>query len=380
MTGTSDLDRFPVGYALTDYPERVRLPVEALRAAGQIDDQAIATVLLGAPRADQRHLFLYHLLVVKGLRDAKVDVDDTVAMAAAVGRRVDFRWSRRRWLDEHNRLSRWATLKTLATNGHVYALDHYREHLPDHWPGYLIPTSRRLGMEGLRQRHCVASYDARIASGQCAIAVVFIQQKRWTVELLLTGNPKHPLHARQMRGFLNREANDEERAVIRSVLNLPPDYVPRTSDTRTVAERPDPIRELESALPVLRDAGVVVVQLEFDGSGDSGMLDQPRCLDAEGQEVSLAGLTCTVPRGAMDGRLSSVNVPVEEVIYEASERYLDSTDVDWYNNDGGYGHFEINVVAGEFTCEVNVRYTESTCEHFEEISLDPGDTEAQAAA
>jgi len=371
--------------SLDVYPDRVRLPVQALRAAGQIDDQAIATVLLGAPRTDQRHLFLYHLLVVKGLREAKVDVDDTVAMAAAMGRRVDFRWSRRRWLDEHNRLSRWVTLKNLAAVGHVYELDFYRERLPEQWAGYLIPNSRRLGMEGLRQRHCVALYDARIATGQCAIAVVFIEHTRWTVELLPTGNPQHPLHARQIRGVLNREPNREERAAVLSMLDLPQDLAPRVPDNGLVArgDRAGSIRVLEDALPVLRGAGVAIVHLRFDGSGDSGMLEDPEFLDADRQAVSVEGLNCTVQRLAHDGRSYPTTVSLKDAIYEAAESYLDSTDVNWYDNDGGYGEFAIDVATGTFTCEINARYTESSCEHFEELSLDPDDrdgTTAQQAA
>ena len=307
--------------SLDAYPDRVRLPVEALRAVGQIDDKAIMTVLLGAPRADQRHLFLYHLLVVKGLREAKVDVDDTVAMAAAMGRRVDFRWSRRRWLDEHNRLSRWATLKTLAAAGRVYELDFYREHLPKQWVGYLIPNSRRLGMEGLRQRHCVASYDARIATGQCAIAVVFIDHRRWTVELLPTGNPQHPVQARQIRGVLNREPNREERAAVLSMLDLPQDLAPRVPDNALVArgDGAGSIRVLEDALPVLRGAGVAIVHLRFHGSGDAGVLEDPEFLDADRQAVSVEGLNCTVQRLAHDGRSCPTTVSLKDAIYEAAE-------------------------------------------------------------
>lgn len=354
---------------LADYPVRVRSPVQALRAAGQIDDRAIATVLLGAPRADQRHLFLYHLLVVKGLREAKVDVDDTVAMANELGRRVDFRWSRQRWSHEHNRLSRGITLRKLATSGREYALDFYREHLPKHWPGYLIRNSRRLGMEGLRQRHCVAAYDARIAAGQCAIAVVFVDHRRWTVEILPTGHPQHPLQAHQVRGFMNRDAGPTERAAVLSFLQLPLEPVSVGSTTGLVGrgDREGSQRALEDALPVLRAAGVAIVRLCFDGSGDSGMLYDPEFLNADGQVVAVDGLSCTVGRGGESA--TPTVMPLREVIDKAVESYLDSTQVDWYNNDGGYGEFSIDVIEGAFTCEVNTRFTESSCEHFETHSL-----------
>jgi len=50
---------------------------------------------------------------------------------------------------------------------------------------------------------------------------------------------------------------------------------------------------------------------------------------------------------------------------------------------GGCGEFAIDVATGTFTCEINARYTKSSCEHFEELSLDPDDrdgTTAQQAA
>ena len=50
--------------------------------------------------------------------------------------------------------------------------------------------------------------------------------------------------------------------------------------------------------------------------------------------------------------------PGEELTYD----YLQETDVDWYNDEGGFGKLVIDVQEGTVTLEVNQRYTDSTCE------------------
>lgn len=77
------------------------------------------------------------------------------------------------------------------------------KHLPKRFSGYLIRTSRRLGMEGLRQRHCVASYDSRLRKGDCAIVAVFADRQRWTVELRLTNDTETPLRIDQIKTRYN---------------------------------------------------------------------------------------------------------------------------------------------------------------------------------
>ena len=54
----------------------------------------------------------------------------------------------------------------------------------------------------------------------------------------------------------------------------------------------------------------------------------------------------------------------EEAIRALTDEYLEEVDVDWYNNDGGQGHLEINVEAGTVELEVSTNYTERTTEVF----------------
>ncbi len=49
--------------------------------------------------------------------------------------------------------------------------------------------------------------------------------------------------------------------------------------------------------------------------------------------------------------------------------YLEDTGVDWYNNEGGYGEFRLDVVQGQFKSAVYVRQEESALEHSEAYDL-----------
>ena len=106
------------------------------------------------------------LVAYLSLKKQGVPVEDTVLMAGSLKRRINLSWSARRWKEAHDKFSRMVTLEKLAKSSVDYSLDDYRAVLPNHWPGYLIGSSVRLGMEGLRQRNCVASYDDGIQSGR----------------------------------------------------------------------------------------------------------------------------------------------------------------------------------------------------------------------
>ena len=79
--------------------------------------------------------------------------------------------------------SRRTTLERLSAANEVFDLSGFEAHLPSRPPGYLIRTSKRPGMEGLRQHDCVAEYHTAIQRRYCAIATVFVNRMRWTVAL-----------------------------------------------------------------------------------------------------------------------------------------------------------------------------------------------------
>lgn len=64
----------------------------------------------------------------------------------------------------------------------------------------------------------------------------------------------------------------------------------------------------------------------------------------------------------------SVNDVIDALTYD----YLEEVDVDWYNNDGGYGELIIDVSNGTVSLEVNQRYTESNTEYSMEHDIETG--------
>lgn len=117
----------------------------------------------------------------------------------------------------------------------------------------------------------------------------------------------------------------------------------------------------------LKAAGIKEVIVTFDGSGDSGSID----------EVSFGSMA--KPEGIVEWVHTSshyekdkgwvetsvvksiaIDSALENFCYEA----LQVTGIDWYNNDGGYGELRINLDPIEVNLEVNTRYTETHTNSF----------------
>ena len=128
-------------------------------------------------------------------------------------------------------------------------------------------------MEGLRQNHCVASYADRVAVGHCAVAVVFVDRDRWTVELRLSGNEQAPLTIAQMRGPNNAAPS---RKVQNAIYDRPRHRPAGRPGAKASASRRNRayMANLRRVLPVLRQHGITHVIVYFSGGGDSGQIDQ----------------------------------------------------------------------------------------------------------
>lgn len=378
---------------ISGMPAEVAVPFSRLIQAGQVDEEAIAAVLdagsldrtvSGNPQKLLAFLSGYVCMQSKG-----VPVKDTIRMAAKAGRRINLGWSVKRWQQEHDRLSRAETLAQLAGANVTYDVSTFAAYLPPHFPGYLIPNSRRPGMEGLRQRHCVASYHESLRSGTCAIAAVFIDHVRWTVQIVPTGARERPLRIGQIRTRFNETPTGEDRKRIHAALGI--EWPPlKPSDSGCVTEEGDRHAyqaNLRRVLPVLRELGAGSVVVEFDGSGDSGSIEGVDFLSADcarDPAISEAARATTVDiarqRRDFDpgqGRWVAIErierAPVRDAIEEIAYDYLDETDVDWYNNDGGYGTMEIDINEGTVSMEISTRFTESVEAFSRTFEIDTGE-------
>ncbi|MBY0561524.1 DUF6878 family protein [Hyphomicrobium sp.] len=362
-----------IGERLALLPQKTAEPIRQLMKTGQLTDDVVNIVLDAGELAGDKTRLVGFAAGFLCMRSQNIPVADTIKMAKQHGRRVNLAWSPARWKDEHNRLSRLATMKHLQAENLRYDMSEFTKHLPERFPGYVIQSSRRLGMEGLRQRHCVASYHRIVLSGASAIAAVFLDGQRWTVELKKTGNPEAPLTIAQLKGRDNRLPTKPQRDAIAELLGIK--SLKTDVETETDHGYMDTLRRV---LPVLRANGVTQVEVYFDGSGDSGSIES---VDFKPDSARAAqNLTIEVmqnERQFVAGRWVSVRAPATislvEAIRSLTDNYLNEADVDWYNNDGGYGYLTIDVVRGTVNLDISVRTTNSENAFLREIDILTGE-------
>jgi hypothetical protein len=349
---------------LNALPQKVALPLRELLAVGQLSDDALGTVLDATELARSPAKALGFAVGYLHLQSQGVPVKDVIRMARSQKRRIRLNWSVRRWREEHDRLSRAETLMRLGEVNVRYDLRDVAAWLPRRFRGYLIRSSRRLGMEGLRQRHCVAAYHAQIQAGYCAIVAVFVDRKRWTVQLACTGDEEVPLRIVQIRSRFNTMPTRDIRETIHGELGIVPAPAYMTVDEERLPRTY--IQNLRRILPVLRAQQVKQVRVSFDGSGDEGSIDDVSYEGAEIDDKTLM-VEIEIANRVLNGGKWSTTRELErknlgEAIEHVTDDYLAEAGVDWYNGDGGFGELIIDVVEGRVSLEVQVRVLESSME------------------
>lgn len=360
---------------LSRLPVRSAQPFRQLLETSQLTEEIIHSVLDAGELAGDRTRLVGFAVGFLHLRSQGVPVHDVIRMAKQQKRRINLAWSPKRWRTEHERLSRAEALNQLAGENVRYDVSRFAAHLTAPFPGYLIRSSRRLGMEGLRQRHCVASYHHRLVAGSCAIACVFVDKVRWTVELRLTDDPERPLRIYQIKTRHNAPASAAAGDTIHHLLGI---HQPVAPQVEADAERLY-MQNLQRLLPILREHRIRSVGVSFDGGGDSGSIDYVTPYPIETQERfdALTAEYLKTERMFDDGLWRSVVTPTQGSIREAIEAltydYLEETDVDWYNNDGGYGELTIDVEEGTVKLEIHVRFSDSDLQYSGEYDIETGE-------
>ncbi len=361
---------------LARLPAKTALPFRQLLSAGQISEDVIHTVLDAGEITGDTPKLIGFAVGFLHLRAQGVPVHDVIRMAKAQKRRVNLAWGAKRWKEEHDRLSRAEALQRMAADNVRYDVSKYENHLPERFSGYLIRTSRRLGMEGLRQRHCVASYDSRVRRGDCVIAAVFVDRQRWTIELRLTNDPEAPLRIDQIKTRYNGLPPASVRLQIHKVLGI---------DLKKSTGAAYPIQDaiymenLRRVLPILRQHGIETVTVSFNGYSDSGSIEDISYTPCENPDALKALPIQHISTSSCfeDGQWRRTTTPEQSTLNEVMDAltndYLEETGVDWYNNDGGYGELVIDVQDGTVSLEVQVRYTESRTEYSAERDIETGD-------
>ncbi len=342
-------------------PRKVGLAIADLLRIEMINEQTVEILGKAASVSNQPQHLLAFAIGMLDRRMSGVPVADTVNMAYELGRRVNLRWSPRRWREEHDKLSKVVTVKRLRDENIAYDVSAFSRHLPTSWPGYLLTSSMTLGLEGHRQDHCVAAYASLVEAGACAIATVFVDRRRWTVELVKTGRKDAPLRIKQIHGKRNSNPTAAQRRAIHEALGLPaPTRAPRDEapgwDAGNDRERPY-ATNLQRLLQVLRAHDVTAARVTFAGGGDSGQIDEVHVHPAEAAQAMVMCVLAEMEHvnGRWVRRDALREVTADEAIRAITMDYLAHTGVDWYNNAGGQGHLEVDVEQG--TVELVVEST-----------------------
>jgi hypothetical protein len=124
---------------------------------------------------------------------------------------------------------------------------------------------------------------------------------------------------------------------------------------------------MTSLLIQLADLGVTGIQIYYEGSGDSGCIDQVLYTTdklPENLEDAFDKIRCLNSWDEESKYLRNLDSGLSSDIESfAEEKILDSIE-DWWNNEGGYGTMCILVPSGKYDVMNNVRITEiETFEH-----------------
>lgn len=127
-------------------------------------------------------------------------------------------------------------------------------------------------------------------------------------------------------------------------------------------------KRLEQAKAILRlckEKGATEIVVRFDGSGDSGSIDEvyidlkePLIVEYDEESTRYDGDKWVTTS-------TTKQVPLRDALEQITYDMLEKTGIDWYNNDGGYGELNVDLVQGTIQLEVNSRYTEVTTDTFE---------------
>ena len=110
--------------------------------------------------------------------------------------------------------------------------------------------------------------------------------------------------------------------------------------------------QLMEVLIQLADQGVTGIKVHYDGSGDSGAIENIVYTDIENANFSDIDLVSAWDQNL---NLATINSSAYSDIENfAQETILDQLE-DWWNNEGGYGDLLIKVPSGEYIVNNNVR-------------------------
>jgi hypothetical protein len=109
----------------------------------------------------------------------------------------------------------------------------------------------------------------------------------------------------------------------------------------------------------LAAARIAVVNVTFDGSGDSGQFEELVGFTAENEEVEVPNDTIEIETVEFDsGLVSRGTTTVREFIEKLACDFLEATHSGWEDGEGAYGEFRFTLADRTITLEYNERYVD----------------------
>ena len=110
----------------------------------------------------------------------------------------------------------------------------------------------------------------------------------------------------------------------------------------------------------LAAAGLTLVEVEFDGEGDSGQIEGIFAYAGDAR-AELPESFLTLYQAAQNkGDPRTTNVSLHDAIETLCYDYLSQTHGGWENNDGAYGVFRFDVRERSIRLDFNERFSDST--------------------
>ena len=107
-----------------------------------------------------------------------------------------------------------------------------------------------------------------------------------------------------------------------------------------------------------RIIGIASVVIRFDGCGDSGQIEEMEAHDGQGVSLTIPATLIEILDLPWDGEIARAQVmPLDQSLEAYTYRLLGSSHPGWENNDGAFGEFSFDVVAGTIRLDHHERYT-----------------------
>lgn len=111
----------------------------------------------------------------------------------------------------------------------------------------------------------------------------------------------------------------------------------------------------DAFLPLLREHGIVRVEVHYDGGGDEGTVCEVNAYTADG-DIDLPAILCDHHSLEYNGQISTRSIDLEDALSAFAENAVCVRHRGWENGEGAYGTIGIDVPSGAVTLTHNIRF------------------------